>query len=818
MSSGNPESRPGRLRHPLFDPKNQEGLSVLVRPSLRDNDSDGHSRWPLSIRRLWRRIIDKWQTSAQVKTVGRMFIASAIVLFVLCFTLISSMATRLTQAKVEAAQDGIDRAWRAVEQQIDASDTSNSIQVRINAARTALTERGGGSDASDSSSGPVNSAYEPVLIAPDINGEDVVSPDNAQIPKSLRNFIHDNQVAYQFDTLRRPDGSRYKALIIGSPVSSDVQGLELYLILPMDNDESTLALMRGLISSGGIILLVVLVGIVWTFAQQVTTPVRTASRTAERFSQGHLSERMAVNGRDEMARLATSFNSMADSLSKQIKQLEEYGDLQKQFTSDVSHELRSPLTTVRMAADIIEDNADNLDPVMRRASSLMNKELGRFEGLLSDLLDISRHDSGVEELSLEQVDLLGALHDAWLLNVQLAKKLNVLVRFHVPSEPLFMPIDTRRVKRIFRNLIENALDHAEGKPVDIAVRRNDRAVSIIVLDHGVGLKAGEEDLVFNRFWRADPSRVRHRGGTGLGLAIARENAALHGGKLDAIGEIKVGSCFRLTLPIDPDVPVTANDAALDLAVGEKADATLAAYPELAVKTYGAVDHAVIEPADGDEASAGDYVSAGDDVHAAGDAYVGGELSDVGAAGVGASAADAGVADERGVPSDGQQALFAPSAESSLSGSTQNAHAESSDLDQPREVSASVAESAPSAESAQPTVTADEVASGEIAPSEEWPTVHSGSAGDSATGGDVENSAAASEKAVGSAGADGRGDDYPAEDDYYGTELEEISEEELRAAAEMDDFDPEPSGSLPVDTPGNADAHTETAHTDAEEDQ
>lgn len=811
MSSGNPESRPGRLRHPLFDPKNQEGLSALVRPSLRDNYSDGHSRWPLSIRRLWRRIIDKWQTSAQVKTVGRMFIASAIVLFVLCFTLISFMTTRLTQVKVEAAQDGIDRARRAVEQQIDASDTSNSIQVRINAARTALTERGGGSDASDSSSGPVNSAYEPVLIAPDINGEDVVSPDNAQIPKSLRNFIHDNQVAYQFDTLRRPDGSRYKALIIGSPVSSDVQGLELYLILPMDNDESTLALMRGLISSGGIILLVVLVGIVWTFAQQVTTPVRTASRTAERFSQGHLSERMAVNGRDEMARLATSFNSMADSLTKQIKQLEEYGDLQKQFTSDVSHELRSPLTTVRMAADIIEDNAANLDPVMRRASSLMNKELGRFEGLLSDLLDISRHDSGVEELSLEQVDLLGALHDAWLLNVQLAKKLNVLVRFHVPSEPLFMPIDTRRVQRIFRNLIENALDHAEGKPVDIAVRRNDRAVSIIVLDHGVGLKAGEEDLVFNRFWRADPSRVSHRGGTGLGLAIARENAALHGGKLDAIGEIKVGSCFRLTLPIDPDVPVTANDAALDLAVGERADATLASYPELVVKTYGAVDHAVTEPTGGDEGSVDDNVPAGDDVHAGGDAYVGGELSDAGAAGAGTG--DAGVADERGVPSDGQQALFAPSAEPSLSGSTQNAHAETSDIDQSSEVSSSVAESAPSAESTQPTVTADEVTPGKIVPSEEWPTVHSGSAADSDAGHHVENSAVTSGKAVDSAGAEARGNDYPAEDDYYGTELEEISEEELRAAAEMDDFDPEPSGSRPVDNPAETDAHT-----DSEEDQ
>ncbi|MDN8623973.1 MULTISPECIES: MtrAB system histidine kinase MtrB [Corynebacterium] len=807
MSSGNPESRPGRLRHPLFDPKNQEGLSALVRPSLRDNDPDGHSHWPLSIRRVWRRIIDKWQTSAQVKTVGRMFIASAIVLFVLCFTLISFMTTRLTQSKVEAAQDGIDRARRAVEQQIDASDTSNSVQVRINAARTALTERGGGSETSDSSSGPVNSAYEPVLIAPDINGEDVVSPDNAQIPKSLRNFIHDNQVAYQFDTLRRPDGSRYKALIIGSPVSSDVQGLELYLILPMDNDESTLALMRGLISSGGIILLVVLVGIVWTFAQQVTTPVRTASRTAERFSQGHLSERMAVNGRDEMARLATSFNSMADSLSKQIKQLEEYGDLQKQFTSDVSHELRSPLTTVRMAADIIEDNADNLDPVMRRASSLMNKELGRFEGLLSDLLDISRHDSGVEELSLEQVDLLGALHDAWLLNVQLAKKLNVLVRFHVPSEPLFMPIDTRRVQRIFRNLIENALDHAEGKPVDIAVRRNDRAVSIIVLDHGVGLKAGEEELVFNRFWRADPSRVRHRGGTGLGLAIARENAALHGGKLDAIGEIKVGSCFRLTLPIDPDVPVTADDAALDLAVGEEADATLAAYPELVVKTYGAVDHAVTEPTDG-EVAAGDDALLGDDVRTGGDANVGGEPS-------GAGAADADTAAERGA-SDGQQALFAPSTEFTLSESTQNSQAESSDVDESSEASVPSAEQTEKpAESVQPTVAPDEMTPDEVILSEQRATIHLGSD----AGSEVENSAVTGEEAVDTVGAESRENNSSAENDYYGTELEEISEEELRAAAEMDDFDPEPSEARPVDTPADTDSFTDTAHpTATEEDQ
>ena len=94
----------------------------------------------------------------------------------------------------------------------------------------------------------------------------------------------------------------------------------------------------------------------------------------------------------------------------------------------------------------------------------------------------------------------------------------------------------------------NAIDHSEGNPVTVRMRSNDEAVAITVTDGGVGLKTGEEDLVFNRFWRADKSRKRHSGGTGLGLAIAREDAQLHGGTLDAIGEFGVGSQFRLVLP------------------------------------------------------------------------------------------------------------------------------------------------------------------------------------------------------------------------------------------------------------------------------
>ena len=116
-------------------------------------------------------------------------------------------------------------------------------------------------------------------------------------------------------------------------------------------------------------------------------------------------------------------------------------------------------------------------------------------------------------------------------------------------------IDSRRVERILRNLVVNAVEHGEGRPVEIAVAGNDSAVAVLVRDHyGVGLRPGEGSLVFNRFWRADPARARTTGGTGLGLAISLEDARLHDGWLQAWGEPGVG-CFRLTLPRRAGVPI-----------------------------------------------------------------------------------------------------------------------------------------------------------------------------------------------------------------------------------------------------------------------
>src|SRR5690606_21797749 len=226
----------------------------------------------------------------------------------------------------------------------------------------------------------------------------------------------------------------------------------------------------------------------------------------------------------------------------------EYGNLQKRFTSDVSHELRTPLTTVRMAADLIHDGSDDLDPVLKRSSELLVAELDRFESLLNDLLEISRHDAGVAELASERLDVRMCARAAVSTVRHLARETATELIVDLPDEPVEADVDPRRVERILRNLLANAIDHGEGKPILLRLRADDAAAAFVVRDQGVGLRPGEEKLVFNRFWRSDPSRVRRSGGTGLGLAISVEDANLHNGKLEAWGEPGRGASFRLTLP------------------------------------------------------------------------------------------------------------------------------------------------------------------------------------------------------------------------------------------------------------------------------
>ena len=335
------------------------------------------------------------------------------------------------------------------------------------------------------------------------------------------------------------------ALAVGVPLGQDFQ---LYYAFPFTQQQGFLILIQRILIGVGLALVVLLAAIASLVTRWVVLPVRHAAQAAQRVSAGHLEERMQVLGVDDLAALATSFNEMAASLQAKLAELEELSSVQRQFVSDVSHELRTPLSTIKMAADLLFESRQELDAAGGRSAELLQSQLERFEELLVDLLEISRYDAGAATLEADLVDVCDLVRRSADDAQQLAERKGSRIEFRLPATGCFAEVDRRRVERILRNILVNAVEHGEGKDVVVTAAIDSAAVAVSVRDYGVGLRPGEQQRVFERFWRADPARARTTGGTGLGLAISLEDARLHGGWLQAWGERGKGSVFRLTLP------------------------------------------------------------------------------------------------------------------------------------------------------------------------------------------------------------------------------------------------------------------------------
>ncbi|OIV37593.1 two-component sensor histidine kinase [Mangrovactinospora gilvigrisea] len=377
--------------------------------------------------------------------------------------------------------------------------------------------------------------------------------DPRSISRAIQSKVRENtriqwqytKVYYDADQNRQPTSG----LAVGKQLyDTDGHAYQLYYLFNFGQEEKTLSLVKGTLATAGVFVVVLMGAIAWLVVRQAVTPVRMAAKIVERLASGKLDERMKVTGEDDIALLGESFNKMASHLQSQIRQLEGLSRMQRRFVSDVSHELRTPLTTVRMAADLLYESRDEFDPMTQRSAELLQQQLDRFESLLGDLLEISRFDAGAAVLDAEPVDLREIARRVIESAAPLAQHKDTRVLTEGDRHPVVAEVDPRRIERILRNLVVNAIEHGEGRDVVIRLAAGDGAVAIAVRDHGVGLKPGESSRVFNRFWRADPARARTTGGTGLGLSIAQEDAHLHGGWLQAWGEPGGGSQFRLTLP------------------------------------------------------------------------------------------------------------------------------------------------------------------------------------------------------------------------------------------------------------------------------
>jgi len=512
-------------------------------------------------------VVARWRRSLQLRVVSTTILLSLVVVLVLGDFLVGRIVGGLLNAKVDAALAESASGAKSVQDTFDAAGRTDPATLDSLAGQLVGRLATGG--------GPAGVNEVLFLRGPDIVGPAgprdhassfAVGP--ATVSAELRAaVVGRGDQRWQYTSLQH-DGQTIPAVAIGSPVVVPAVGTyELYFVFPLDKEQQTIALIRRTLVAAAFGLVLLVGGVAALVTRQVVTPVRMAARISERLAAGRLEERMRVRGEDDLARLGASFNKMATNLQRQIRQLEELSRVQRRFVSDVSHELRTPLTTVRMAADVLHEARTHFDPVTSRSAELLQAELDRFESLLSGLLEISRYDAGAAVLEPEPVDLR-ALTDRVVDGVRaLADRTGTTIRTRYPQTPAMVEADPRRIERILRNLLVNAIEHGEGKRVDVRVAVDETAAAVAVRDHGVGLKPGEAVQVFARFWRADPARARTSGGTGLGLSIAQEDALLHGGWLQAWGQPGAGSNFRLTLPRTPGVELDHSPLPLEPGTG-----------------------------------------------------------------------------------------------------------------------------------------------------------------------------------------------------------------------------------------------------------
>jgi two-component system sensor histidine kinase MtrB len=482
----------------------------------------------------------KWRGSLQLRVAATTLVVSALVTLLLGVVLLHQIRNGLLDAKTRASVTQFDFGLQQAVQQFDAAN-QNTIRRTPSDVVTALGARGSEAD-----------SYGVVLLSTDNVSDTAESGSSnltATIPVSLKDVVTQQaREAWTYTTTTVDDGSRQPALVVGAPVSTNVANYQLYYVFPLSRERQTLALVERTMGASGVVLVLLLVAIAALVTRQVVRPVRQAAATAERLAAGRLRDRMPVRGEDDLASLATSFNRMAETVERQISQLRELSRVQRRFVADVSHELRTPVTTIRMAADLLHESTAHLPGDLGRSSQLLQTQLDRFESLLADLLEISRHDAGAVVLEAEPVDLRALVERVVDTTEPIAQRRGCVVAVDLPSEPVVVEVDARRIDRVLRNLVVNAVEHGAGQPVEVRLCGGAGGVAITVRDRGAGLRPGEAALVFGRFWRADPARARTSGGTGLGLSIALEDTRLHGGWLQAWGHPGYGSVFRLTLP------------------------------------------------------------------------------------------------------------------------------------------------------------------------------------------------------------------------------------------------------------------------------
>lgn len=367
----------------------------------------------------------------------------------------------------------------------------------------------------------------PVLVLDGVQYTADVNYSLEAFPPELRTLVAQGESAQQrFEYL----GDPYVAVGVAMP-GVNAQYLEAF---PMTSTERNLRLIARamLVGSGVTMLLAGFLG--WWASRRLLRPLSRVAAAAGSIAAGGLDARMSPENDPDLERLARSFNDMADAVQTRLER-------EARFASDVSHELRSPITALTAAVEVLDGRREDLPDRTQQALDVVVSQVRRFDHMVMDLLELSRIDAGSTELHREEVEVQDLIP-------RIAQRYGfggVPIDID-PKLPELAKLDKLRFERILANLLENAREHGGG-PVRVGIDKQGRNSMVLTVDDaGPGVARGERSRIFERFARG--SAARHRVGTGLGLALVAEHAHAHGGEAWVEDRPGGGARFKVSFP------------------------------------------------------------------------------------------------------------------------------------------------------------------------------------------------------------------------------------------------------------------------------
>jgi signal transduction histidine kinase len=342
-----------------------------------------------------------------------------------------------------------------------------------------------------------------------------------------------------------PDVFPYRHLMVGYPIrdrdNDELMAFAL-LISPVAHLENTIwGMYINIVIS---LFIAAIIGFILNYliSRSMSKPLRSMSQVAKEISSGDFEKRVVARGRDEVGQLARSLNNMAESLNKQERD-------RREFIGNISHDLRTPLTSIRGFIKAIKDGAAPANKISRYLGIVLD-ETERLTKLADDIVDISQIQAKESTLRKTNFDLSQLIREiARLFETRIMKK-QLQIRLSFADDQNMVNADSEKIQRVIYNLLDNAIKFTDedGAIVIETIVKKDR-VFVTVRDNGIGISPENQKQIFDRFYKADPSRGLDKTGNGLGLSIVKEFVRMHGSTIELVSTLGKGSAFTFDLEI-----------------------------------------------------------------------------------------------------------------------------------------------------------------------------------------------------------------------------------------------------------------------------